>query len=224
MSMYNMEEYMQDKVILYHGSPNKIVTPTYGLGEDKHDYGKGFYLTENLDLAKEWAVCNPSNISGWVHQFELELTELSVFDFSQHNILCWLAELMKHRAADDSKRYRMLSEKFINRYGVDTSKYDVIKGWRANASYFYIAKSFVRDEIDVEILEELLSLGGLGMQYCIKSEKAYSMLKSTNTILSVDYKEFNNKYNTRDQFARENMKKLINSDSNHVTNVFSTLV
>lgn len=38
---------------------------------------------------------------------------------------------------------------------------------RANASYFYIAKEFVRDNIDVDILEELLSLGGLGIQYCI---------------------------------------------------------
>ena len=47
---------------------------------------------------------------------------------------------------------------------------------RANASYFYIAKEFVRDNIDVDILEELLSLGGLGIQYCIKSELAYSKL------------------------------------------------
>lgn len=31
---------------------------------------------------------------------------------------------------------------------------------RVNASYFYIAKEFVRDNIDVDILEELLSLGG----------------------------------------------------------------
>ena len=50
-------------------------------------------------------------------------------------------------------------------YGIDTETYDVIKGWRANASYFYIAKEFVRDNIDVDILEELLSLGGLGIQY-----------------------------------------------------------
>lgn len=216
--------YMQEKIVLYHGSPNKTITPTFGLGEDKHDYGKGFYLTEQLELAKEWAVCNPSNVSGWVHEFELDLTGLSVFDFSNHNILCWLAELMKHRAADDSKRYRVLSEKFINKYGVDTSKYDVIRGWRANASYFYIAKSFVRDEIDIEILEELLSLGGLGKQYCIKSETAYSKLVSTDRIQPVDYTEFNEKYNTRDQYARENMKKLINSDKNKVTNVFSTLI
>ena len=33
------------KITLYHGTPNEFVTPQYGYGEDKHDYGKGFYLT-----------------------------------------------------------------------------------------------------------------------------------------------------------------------------------
>lgn len=70
--------------------------------------------------------------------------------------------------------YRMLARKFIEKYGIDTEKYDVIKGWRANASYFYIAKEFVRDNIDMDILEELLSLDGFGIQYCIKLELAYS--------------------------------------------------
>lgn len=84
--------------------------------------------------------------------------------------MAWLAELMKHRDVSDTKRYRLLAKKFIEKYGVNTENYDVIKGWRANASYFYIAKEFVRDNIDLAILEELLSLGGLGIQYCIKSE------------------------------------------------------
>lgn len=67
--------------------------------------------------------------------------------------MAWLAELMKHRDADDSKRYKVLSSKFIEKYGIDSDEYDVIKGWRADASYFYIAKEFVRDNIDIEILE-----------------------------------------------------------------------
>lgn len=72
----------------------------------------------------------------------------------------------------------------------------IIKGWRANASYFYIAKEFVRDNIDLDILEELFS---------------------------VNYDEFNEKYNQRDITARKNMRDLVNSDANKVTNVFSTL-
>ena len=170
-------------------------------------------------------VCRPDETNGRVHKYELDMEGLKVLDFQKYSILSWLAELMKHRDAADSKRYRMLSQKFIAKYGIETSGYDVIKGWRADASYFYIAKAFVRDEIDVEILEELLLLGGLGIQYCIKSELAYSRLSERKEeLISVEYDEFNEKYNERDVTARKRMKELIDSDANKVTNVFSTLL
>lgn len=214
-----------DTIILYHGSPNKIVTPVFGGGDDKHDYGRGFYLTEVLNLAKEWAVCVPNSENGWVHKYELDCTGLNILDFQEKDVLNWLAELMKHRDAADSKRYRMLAAKFIDKYGIDTSDYDVIKGWRADASYFYIAKEFVRDNIDMDILEELLSLGGLGIQYCIKSERAYAQLhEMEEDMISVPYSEFNEQYNQRDIEARDNMRKLVDSEANKVTKVFSTLL
>lgn len=213
------------KITLYHGSPDRDVVPQYGLGEEKHDYGKGFYLTESIELSKEWAVYRPEVSNGWVHQYEFDTNGLKILDFTQHSILSWLAELMKHRPAADSKRYRHLSEKFIDKYGILTEDYDVIKGWRANASYFYIAKAFVRDEIDVSILEELLTLGDLGIQYCIKTEKAYNSLTEIQSGLqSLNFAIFNKKYNERDIKARENMRQLINSDRNSVTKVFSTLI
>ena len=82
----------------------------------------------------------------------------------------------------------------------------------------------MRDNIDIEILEELLSLGGLGIQYCIKSELAYSKLTEVEGGLRlVDYNEFNEKYNERDINARKKMRELVDSDANKVTNVFSTL-
>lgn len=213
------------KIVLYHGTSDKIVQPVFGLGDEKHDYGKGFYLTEDAELAKEWAVCRPNETNGWVHQYELETEGLKILDFQDDHVLAWLAELMKHRDAADSRRYRMLSGKFIEKYGVDTSGYDVIKGWRANASYFYIAKEFVRDNIDIEILEELLSLGGLGIQYCVKTERAYAgLMEVEKGLVSVDYAEFNDKYNQRDITARKKMRELVDSDRNKVTKVFSTLL
>ncbi len=213
------------KVILYHGTQNQNVSPTFGLGDDKHDYGRGFYLTENFDLAKEWAVCRPNQNNGWVHKFVLRTDGLKIFDFQNSNVLAWLAELMKHREASDSRRYQVLAGKFIRKYGVDVSDYDVIKGWRADASYFYIAKEFVRDNIDVEILEELLSLGNLGIQYCLKSELAFSNLHEIqDDLYAVPYNEFNERYNQRDSVARENMRNLVDSEANKVTNVFSTLI
>lgn len=84
-------------IILFHGSPNKEIVPSYGKGEDRHDYGRGFYLTENVELAKEWAVCRPDESNGWVHKYMLRLDGLRVLDFQKENIMAWLAELMKHR-------------------------------------------------------------------------------------------------------------------------------
>lgn len=155
----------------------------------------------------------------------LETDGLSIFDFEKYDVLSWLAELMKHRDASNSRRYHMLAEKFIRKYGADTERYDIIRGWRANASYFYIAKEFVRDNIDLEILPELLSLGGLGIQYCLRSELAFARLHEvTEDIIEVDYSEFNERYNRRDAAARQKMRDLVESDANKVTNVFSTLL
>ena len=131
------------KIQLFHGTIEKVISPTFGFGNDKHDYGRGFYLTDNSLLAREWAVNNPNELNGWLHTFELETSKLRILDFQNENVLSWLAELMKHRDASNTKRYRVLAKKFIDKYGIDTEGYDVIKGWRANASYFYIAKEFV---------------------------------------------------------------------------------
>ena len=88
----------------------------------------------------------------------------------------------------------------------------------------YYNREFVRDNIDMDILEELLSLGGLGIQYCIKSELAYSKLHEVaNRLQTVEYTEFNEKYNHRDITARQKMRVLVDSDANSVTKVFSTL-
>ena len=215
----------KNELILFHGSPNKVIHPAYGLGNDKHDYGRGFYLTESLELAAEWSVCNPTENNGWVHKYILDTTELNILDFQEYNVLSWLAELMKHRDADSGRRYKVLAPEFIKKYGISTEGYDVIKGWRANASYFYIAKCFVRDEVDLDILPDLLKFGDLGIQYCLKTEKAFHCLKEDNSALQeIAYYRINPQYKERDKNAREAMYALINSEKNKIENVFSKLL
>ena len=127
--------------------------------------------------------------------------------------LVWLAELMKHRAADDSRYYRESAAKFIAKYGVDVSGYDVIRGWRANASYFYICKSFVRNNIGVAFLGELLRLGSLGIQYFLRTERAFAALAEIEAEKeSVDAAEWYGRYNRRDRDARSKMYDIIEND------------
>jgi len=213
------------QTVLYHGSGSEVVVPTFGLGDDHHDYGRGFYLTDEGSLAREWAVCRPDAANGWVHAFRLKDAGLKVLDFQQLGVLAWMAELMKHREAGRSRRFTMLSQRFIEKYGVDTTDCDVIRGWRANASYFYIVTEFVHDEIDIDILEELLMLGDLGIQYCLKSPRAFAAVeKVTGFPQGVDYATFNSKYDARDRAARERMDKLIAGPLNAAVKVMSTLV
>ena len=194
---------------LYHGSLVRDFVPTYGLGNDGHDYGRGFYLTADRELGCEWAVGQRSGSDGWLHVYEADLSALSVFDFAEAGVLAWMAELMKHRAADDSPRYRRDAVRFIAKYGVDISGYDVVKGWRANASFFFVARLFVQNQLDVSVLEEMLSLGNLGIQYFFQSRKAFAALReledAKESVASEPYKV---KFDRRDQEARERMVSL----------------
>ena len=40
---------------IYHGSSEIIKPPEYRKGTVYNDYGQGFYCTEHIELAKEWA-------------------------------------------------------------------------------------------------------------------------------------------------------------------------
>lgn len=190
-------------ITLYHGSPIKSFTPTYGLGKDNHDYGRGFYLTPNVELAKEWAAGAVDGISKecWVHSYTLDTGALEILDFETKDAIYWIAELLKHRSPEDVGRRSFVRRELIAQYGVDTRQYDVIKGWRADDSYFRIASRFLSDDICVSDLSRLLRLGKLGMQYCLKTKLAYERLTEVE-VVKVDYALYRKKYEHRDVQAR----------------------
>ncbi|SKB46238.1 Protein of unknown function [Lachnospiraceae bacterium] len=130
-----------------------------------------------------------------------------------------------HRRADTSARYRRFAPLFIDKYKVDTSGYDVIKGWRADSSYYLIAKKFVRDELDASLLREALLLGDLGIQYCFRSEKAFEKIAQTYLPIEEVSKDiYLEKYNCRDNNARTNLYELIESDRNTFKDTFSKYI
>ncbi len=42
-------------ITIYHGNKVENMVPTYGFGGTNNDYGRGFYTTPSIELAKEWA-------------------------------------------------------------------------------------------------------------------------------------------------------------------------
>ena len=49
---------------IYHGSDHIISKPEFGKGKFWNDYGRGFYCTESIELAKEWA-CSEAGKDGY---------------------------------------------------------------------------------------------------------------------------------------------------------------
>lgn len=211
---------------LYHGSPEESFVPRFGLGNDGHDYGRGFYTTAVPELAREWAVGMQNQTDGWLHAYDVDLSGLKMFDFTEVGVLAWIAELMKHRKADDSPVYVRDVAKFIARYGVDISGYDVVRGWRADASYFFIAQLFVRNQLDVTALDAMLRLGDLGIQYFFSSEASFARLhedvSARERVLAAEYR---GKYDARDRAAREKMNRIAYDPTlNPIVRTFSSLL
>lgn len=88
---------MKDKLVVYHGSNKIIEKPMFGEGNPNNDYGLGFYCTETLDLAKEWA-CS-AETDGYANKYTLDLDGLKVLSLTsgEYNILNWLAILLENR-------------------------------------------------------------------------------------------------------------------------------
>ena len=166
------------KLVLYHGSPEIIEKPIYGKGKAYNDYGKGFYCTEILELAKEWACTE--GVDGYANQYEIETDNLRILNLSadEYTILHWLALLMTYRKLRLStpvmkRGAEWLKEHFL----VDIDDYDAIIGYRADDSYFSFARAFVNNEIPLGQLSHAMRLGKLGEQFVLKSPKAFESTK-----------------------------------------------
>lgn len=190
------------KMILYHGSPEIIQTPVYGKGKEYNDYGRGFYCTEHLELAKEWACTEDED--GYANKYEIDFSGLSVLNLlgEEYTILHWLALLMKYRSFRIStpvmkRGAEWLEENFL----LDLTPYDVVIGYRADDSYFTFARAFVNNEISLAQLAYAMRLGKLGEQYVIKSPDAFEKLRFLSYEIA-DNTVYYAKRKARDEEAR----------------------
>ena len=163
---------------IYHGSKSIIKKPIYGYGKKYNDYGLGFYCTENIEMAKEWAVNIDNN--GYANIYDLNMNNLKILNLndSKYTILHWLSILLQNREFEVSSPLAYEAKKYlIENFNVDYSSYDVIIGYRADDSYFSFAQDFINGTISYRQLSNAMHLGRLGEQIVLISQKAFSQLK-----------------------------------------------
>lgn len=194
---------------IYHGSVNKIASPVFGKGRPYNDYGLGFYCTENLELAKEWA-CAMGN-DGFANKYELNTDGLSILYLNdkQYHILNWLSVLLENRTFNilegsiSSRAKQYLLEHLLPDY----KKYDVLIGYRADDSYFSYASDFVENALSLEDLSTAMKLGKLGEQVVLLSKKAFDALAFVEAV-PASGEDYFQKYKDRDSKARTDYRDL----------------
>ena len=195
-------------VKLFHGSNKIIDRPQFGYGKRHNDYGLGFYCTEDVNMAKEWAV--QADIDGVVNSYNIDMSHLNVLDLNseEYCILVWLVILLKNRRFDIQSDFGEEAIAYlIGNFSVDYEEYDVIKGYRADDSYFSFAQDFINNNISLSTLKSAMKLGKLGEQIVLKSKKAFDSIQFEESIY-VDSSVMFPKKELRDKKARNEYHEL----------------
>lgn len=195
-------------MLLYHGSDHVIKRPEFGAGKKHNDYGRGFYCTENIELAKEWAVSEDAD--GYVNKYSIDTSRLSILDINseQYTMLHWLGILLKNRIFTLSTPLEREAKKYIlDNFNISLDGIDIVKGYRADDSYFSYARDFISGVISYEQLSKALRLGMLGEQYCLVSPKAFTEIEYVGNEY-VDSEEWYPRKMLRDMYARQGYRNM----------------
>lgn len=169
---------MEDYITIFHGSEKIIEHPIWGEGRKNNDFGIGFYCTESLELAKEWAVSSLRD--GFANKYTLDTKYLNILNLnsSAYTILNWIAVLVEHRLFSITTPVARRAKSYlVEKFSVNVNAFDIVTGYRADDSYFDYAESFINNAISVEQLAQAMKLGKLGEQIVIKSKYAFTKLK-----------------------------------------------
>jgi len=193
---------MKNDLIIYHGSQQIVEIPEFGIGKNYNDYGQGFYCTESIELAKEWAC--PIKNDGYSNKYIMHFDGMNVMHLTKgkFNILNWLAILLAHRKFDITSPVGNNARDFIlERFMPDTTGVDVMIGYRADDSYFSFAEDFVNNTISLRDLNLAMQLGTLGEQVVLLSERSFKQIEFVEYEVA-DYRKYYYKRAERDRNAR----------------------
>ena len=132
-----------------------------------------------------------TTIMGWA------FTALRVWNCQKSGLARTIAEGLPREAA------KYITSNFLPEY----KSFDIIKGYRADDSYFSYASDFVNNTLSLNDLGEAMRLGKLGEQVVLKSRKAFEALAFVEAI-EVSREEYYAKYKLRDEEARNKYRQI----------------
>lgn len=150
-------------MILYHGSSFIIKEPNLEHSREDVDFGRGFYLTEDIEMAKKWA---SNKKTSQINEYELDISSLKILKLKPNDT--WLDYVASNRGYVDIK--------------YDDDKYDVIIGPTADDKLYNTLDSYFSGLLSKDIAIKVLNIADFSEQVVLKSEKELENLHFVKSI------------------------------------------
>jgi len=196
---------------LFHGAGRILKRPVWGEGCIFNDFGQGFYVSEDLEVTKEWACQNRNN--GYVSKYELEIKGEGInfldLNSGDYNILNWLSIVLENRQFRINGEDAINARKYIlDNFYVDYWKCDIVRGYRADDSYFALANAFLNNDISLMNFYKAMNIGKRGIEIVLRTKKVYDLLEFKGAEFASKEIYYPKKL-ARDMKFRENFTKQI---------------
>lgn len=196
---------------IYHGSDKIVRKPLFGVGKKDNDYGSGFYTTEDIEKAQEWAIINGEKDSAYCNEYEIDTSDLYILELDTYGTLAWISEVAYNRGTD-SKISQEIGNKLAEKYKVDTNNADIIIGYRADDSYIAVIEAFLLKKITINEVDKLFRKGELGKQVFVKSPKAFEKI----TFIGYEKVVENQHFGDNERKARQEVSRFLEKRENDI--------
>lgn len=145
------------KTLVYHGSNTVVEHPSLLFGRDDADFGLGFYVTTDFEMAEKWACRKKIPI---VNVYEFDTSSLSLLTL---NIDAeWLNFVIANRNGYEPP--------------IETNGFDIIIGATADDKMFATMEQYEEGLISETIAIKALNCMKIGNQMCLRTNKCFDNL------------------------------------------------
>lgn len=167
----------------YYGADRLVLKPLFNYGNPSNDYGLGFYMTKDKEIARLWASKNDNG--GYLIEYDVDTKPLKILYLNNNtddDVLKWISILVNHRfSKEELSEHQSIIKWLDEHYHMPLEQYDMIVGYRADDSYFDYSRDFVNNNLSLEKLKDTMILGKLGLQYVLISKKSFKHIKYVNS-------------------------------------------
>lgn len=157
---------------VYHGSDCIVKNPALSYGREDADFGIGFYVTTDLEMAEKWAARRRNSI---INVYRMNPDHLNGLEFELNK--GWLDFVVQNRSGH--KRVEM-----------NLTDIDYIKGATADDRLFAVVEQYEGDLLDADTAIKAMNAMKIGEQLALISEAGIRELKFTHSyMLSTERKK-----------------------------------